>query len=61
MMITTLYSLVSLLVHKYLPKSNYALAVTDVALMILSIGVIVLALRSWRELRNGPSTAGEAV
>ncbi len=60
MMITTLYSLVSLLVNKYLPKHNLALAVTDVALIILCIGVIVLALKRWRELRNGPSTAGEA-
>lgn len=60
MMITTLYSLVSLLVNKYLPKHNYALAVTDVALMILSIGVIVLALRRWRELRNRALTAREA-
>ncbi len=61
MMITTLYSLVSLLANKYLPKHNVALAVTDVALIILSIGVIVLALHRWRELRNGPSTAGETV
>jgi carbon starvation protein len=61
MMVTTLYSLVSLLVHKYLPKHNVALAVTDVALIILSIGVIVLALHRWRELRNGASTAGEAM
>jgi carbon starvation protein len=60
MMITTLHSLVSLLVNKYLPRGNYALAVTDVALMILSIGVIVLVLRRWRELRNGVSTAGKA-
>ncbi|HOG83016.1 MAG: carbon starvation protein A [Smithellaceae bacterium] len=58
MMITTLYSLVSLLVNQYLPKHNLALAVTDVALIILCIGVIVLALRRWRELK---AKTGEAV
>ena len=57
MMITTIYSLVSLLVNKYLPKHNLALAVTDVALILLSIGVIVLALKSWRDLK---AKAGQA-
>jgi carbon starvation protein len=57
MMVTTIYSLVSLLVNKYLPKHNNALAVTDVALIILSVGVIVLALRKWREMRKTPKAA----
>jgi len=50
MMVTTIYSLFSLLITKYIPKNNMALAATDVALIILSIGVIILALKKWREM-----------
>lgn len=61
MMVTTIYSLVSLLVNKYIPKNNIALSIVDVALMVLSIGVIILALKKWRELRNdGTQTTGRA-
>jgi hypothetical protein len=61
MMVTTIYSLVSLLVTKYIPKSNIALSIVDVALIILSIGVIILALKKWRELRNDEAqTTGRA-
>ena len=59
MMITTIYSLFSLLINKYIPKGNMALAVTDIALIILSIGVIILALQSWRKQRQaGVQTTG---
>jgi len=57
MMITTIYSLVSLLVNQYLPKHSNALAVTDVALIILSVGVIVLALKRLPDLK---AKAGQA-
>jgi len=61
MMITTLYSLVILLIEKYLPKGNYTLAVFAVLLIVLSIGVIALSFKKWREIRrNGllaPSVA----
>lgn len=60
MMITTIYSLFSLLINKYIPKSNMALAVTDVALIILSIGVIYLALGKWHEMRKNDVAAGHA-
>lgn len=60
MMITTIYSLFSLLINKYIPKGNMALAVTDVALIILSIGVIYLALRKWHEMRKNGAAAGHA-
>jgi carbon starvation protein len=52
MMVTTLYSLYSLLVNQYLPKQNYALAVVDVLLFVLAVGVIGLAFKKWSELRN---------
>jgi carbon starvation protein len=52
MMITTLYSLVVLLLEKYIPKQNIMLSVVDVLLIILSIGVIYLAYNKWRELRK---------
>jgi len=45
MMATTLYSLVLLLFTKYLPKNNYALAVMDILLIALAVGVIVLAIK----------------
>lgn len=52
MMVTTLYSLVILLLEKYIPKQNIMLSVVDVLLIILSIGVIGLAFNKWRELRK---------
>jgi carbon starvation protein len=57
MMVTTIYSLLSLLLTKYIPKNNMALAVTDVALIILAIGVIILAYMKWQELRKNPTDA----
>jgi carbon starvation protein len=60
MMLTTLYSLVVLLFKNYLPKKNYMLSVVDVLLIILSIGVIILAYKKWRELRMGAAPAGSA-
>jgi carbon starvation protein len=60
MMLTTLYSLVVLLLEKYIPKNNIALSVVDVLLIILSIGVIFLAYKKWRELRTGAAPAGSA-
>jgi carbon starvation protein len=58
MMITTLYSLVVLLIEKYIPKQNIMLSVVDVLLIILSIGVIVLAYKKWKELRKGAQATG---
>jgi carbon starvation protein len=57
MMVTTIYSLISLLINKYIPKNNIALSVVDVALIILAIGVIILAVKKWQELRKNPSAA----
>ncbi len=60
MMVTTLYSLFVLLVDKYLPKQNYTLAVFSVLLIILSVGVIGLSFKSWRELKKNAVTTGSS-
>ena len=49
MMATTLYSLVILLLTVYLPKKNFMLLIVDLLLIVLSIGVIVLAIKKWKE------------
>lgn len=58
MMVTTVYSLISLLIEKYIPKHNNMLAAVDILLVFLSVGVIVLAYRKWVELRKRPVTVG---
>ncbi|HPK54377.1 MAG TPA: carbon starvation CstA 5TM domain-containing protein, partial [Smithellaceae bacterium] len=60
MMATTLYSLVILLFKNYLPKKNMMLSAVDVLLIILSIGVIIMAYKKWRELRRNAAPAGHA-
>ena len=57
MTVTTIYSLISLLLNNYLPKKNYMLSTVDFLLIILSIGVVILALKKWKELRKSPSAA----
>lgn len=52
MMATTLTALYQLLVKKYLPAGNTALVAADLALMALALGVIVLAVRRWMEMRR---------
>lgn len=43
MMLTSIYSLIYLLQHKYLPARNYILTTADILLIILSLGVIILS------------------
>jgi len=58
MMVTTIYSLLSLLINKYIPKNHIALSVADILLIILCIGVIYLAVKKWRSLEtNNKQTA----
>jgi len=57
MMVTTLYSLYVLLIEKYLPQKNYALSFFAIILIVFAIGVIILAFKKWRELRNQPAAA----
>ncbi|MEI8173458.1 MAG: carbon starvation CstA family protein [Deltaproteobacteria bacterium] len=60
MMVTTIYSLFVLLIEKYLPKQNYALAAFAVLMILLSIGVIVLAYKKWREIKNAAAAESAA-
>jgi carbon starvation protein len=60
MMVTTIYSLFVLLIEKYLPKQNYALAAFAILMIILSIGVIWLAFKKWRELKKSGTIAESA-
>jgi carbon starvation protein len=57
MLLTTIYSLIVLLLEKYLPKKNYMLSVVDILLIILSIGVIYLAFKKWQEIRKNPAAS----
>lgn len=53
MMVTTLASLWQLLFNNYLPAKNYPLAVTAILLMLLSAGVIVLAIQKIVSINKG--------
>jgi len=44
MMVTTLYSLWQMLTRQYMPQNNYPLSITAILLILLSIGVIFLAI-----------------
>ncbi len=55
MMATTLCSLVYLLFEKYLPKKNVALSIVDILLVLLSVGVIYVALKKWAEFQKQTS------
>lgn len=55
MMITTLASLLMLLFKTYLPRSNWPLAITDIALLILSVGVIIISVQKFTN-KNKPGT-----
>ncbi|MCL4425579.1 MAG: carbon starvation protein A [Firmicutes bacterium] len=59
MMVTTLMALYQLLLGKYLPSGNMPLVVTDVLLMVLSVGVIALAVS--RLVINNGRAASEQV
>lgn len=51
MVTTTMVSLV-LLLDRYIAKGNWSLAVTDVLLLILSIGVVIMTFRYFYSLRR---------
>jgi carbon starvation protein len=61
MMLTTIYSLILLLLDKYISKHNIMLSVVDILLVILSIGVIILSFNKWKELRANGVAAEMAV
>jgi len=53
MMVTTIASLSYYLVVKYLPSGNTVLAVTDLLLLALAIGVLILSVRQFMHRRPG--------
>lgn len=52
MMATTIYSLWRLLMDNYLPKENYMLITTDILLIVLAVGVIILSLKTIKKLKT---------
>ena len=58
MMVTTVYSLIYLLQKKYLPAGDKVLTAADGALVVLSVFVVVLAVRSLAGGRRTPKPAG---
>jgi len=56
MVLTTIVSLV-LLLDRYIAKENWALAFTDVLLLVLSIGVVVMTFRYFYTLRRNFASA----
>ena len=48
---------VNLLITKYIPAKNIPLIFTDVLLILLAIGVILLAIRKFAELKNATPKA----
>jgi len=52
MIVTSMAALYFLLVNKYLPAANYPLIITDLILMALAVGVVILAVKRFRSLRQ---------
>lgn len=52
MIATTIGALSYALVTDYLPKGNYVLAGTDIVLLILSLGVVVLSVKQFLSMRG---------
>jgi carbon starvation protein len=50
MLLTTIASLIYLLYNKYLPAKNYLLVCTDLLLLLLSVGMLLLVFRGRRAL-----------
>jgi carbon starvation protein len=51
--VTTLVSLAELLFRRYLPAGNHLLSITAVLLLILSLGIVVIIIRSFGRARSG--------
>jgi carbon starvation protein len=59
--VTTLVSLTELLFQRYLPGGNHLLSITAVALLILSLGIVIVIFRSFGRARasSGPTRSYE--
>lgn len=55
MMATTITALYNLLVGKYLPSGNIPLVITDLALMVLAVGVIILSIKKYLDFKKSPA------
>ncbi|UCB53285.1 MAG: hypothetical protein JSV10_04180, partial [Candidatus Zixiibacteriota bacterium] len=60
MILTTTASLLILLFAKYIPQMNVTLLVADILLLLLSLGVIYLSLRTMLRLMNEKKQKGES-
>ncbi|UCB51792.1 MAG: carbon starvation protein A [Candidatus Zixiibacteriota bacterium] len=60
MILTTTASLLILLFTKYIPQMNVTLLVADILLLVLSLGVIYLSLRTMLRLMNEKKQKGKA-
>ncbi|MFZ5631992.1 MAG: carbon starvation protein A [Bacillota bacterium] len=56
MMATTITALYKLLLTKYLPANNIPLVITDLALMVLAAGVIILSIKKYIDYKKSPAT-----
>ena len=58
MMITSIASLVMLLFNTYLPKGNWPLVISDIVLLALSVGLIIIAIQRFtNRTKTGTITA----
>jgi len=57
MMGTTITALYQLLVGKYLPTNNIPLVVTDLCLIVLAVGVIILSIKKYLDFKKSPTGA----
>jgi len=56
MMVTTISALYKLLVGRYIPAGNIPLVITDLALMVLAAGVIILSIKKYLDFKKSPAT-----
>lgn len=60
MMVTTLAALIWLLLNNYLPKHNIPLVIADILLLVLSVGVFAMVIKSVSSIRGQKATAAKA-
>jgi carbon starvation protein len=61
MIVTTTASLIILLVTKYIPQMNVTLLIADALLLLLSLGVVYLSLKTVARLMKEKRLAGRAI
>ena len=61
MILTTTASLLILLITKYIPQINVTLLIADVLLLLLSLGVVYLSLKTVARLMKQRRQTGRAI